>query len=706
MYRKSYTDLTRLGKNKRQKTAARKGREVVENQIQSNLEIPSNVVYHHVSSAVCNNRLEMPMNENLNLSGEFEQTSYEVPSYSNELIGEEELRYLSSDSDDNDESYDNDEFYDKFDEVDALKKSLRNWAVSFNVSLVSLTFLLCILRLHKCFNNLPSDARSLLKTPYSVKMVPVEPGHYSHIGLARNLRYICEKMKECITNIELLINVDGLPLFKSSCNELWPILGKIINVPSVKSIIFPIGIYCGPGKPKSCTEYLKEFVEETKKLIRDGLCINDKVLSISIKGFILDTPAKSFLLNTKGHTGYYSCTKCTQSGVWLQNRMTFPELNAPLRSHEAFLQQEDEDFHCGETLLTTIPGLHFIHSFPLDYMHLVCLGVVRSIMYLWIFVPSHPQKLPSKIINEISSKLVALKSSMPAELNRKPRSLNEIKRWKATEFRQFLLYTGPVVLKQVFIKEYESLYYHFLSLSISISILLSPKFCINDDYCKYAENLLKHFVTTTMHLYGHQFITSNMHGLVHLVDNVEHFGPLDFSSSFSFENYLQNLKKMVRKGDKPLPQVIKRLSEIISSDSFLIPSTNTDEFPKFAKPHFQGPLLNNSDPNRQYSSIQFSNYSIETTSPNSCCIFKCGSILLVENVVFCQERKRMVVIGREFLQKTSFYSSPFLDSSDLGVHIVSNLSDLLEKSVSHISGKMVLLPFEDKQVAFPLLHSL
>ena len=57
---------------------------------------------------------------------------------------------------------------------------------------------------------------------------------------------------------------------------------------------------------------------------------------------------------------------------------------------------------------------------------------------------------------------------MPSEFSRQPRSLKDLDRWKATEFRQFLLYTGPIVLQDIIS---DNVYEHFLALSMTLTIL-------------------------------------------------------------------------------------------------------------------------------------------------------------------------------------------------------------------------------------------
>jgi len=42
--------------------------------------------------------------------------------------------------------------------------------------------------------------------------------------------------------------------------------------------------------------------------------------------------------------------------------------------------------------------------------------------------------------------LASVRKHISDEFARKPRSLSEVKMWKATELRQFLLYTGPIAL--------------------------------------------------------------------------------------------------------------------------------------------------------------------------------------------------------------------------------------------------------------------
>lgn len=82
-----------------------------------------------------------------------------------------------------------------------------------------------------------------------------------------------------------------------------------------------------------------------------------------------------------------------------------------------------------------------------------------------------------------------------------------------------------------------------------------------DEYLTYAQDLIHFFIKTFIKLYGIQNISHNVHSLIHLVDDVRRFGPVDNLSAFKFENYMQILKKYLRKTEKPLQQVVRRYIE-------------------------------------------------------------------------------------------------------------------------------------------------
>ncbi|KAJ8950037.1 hypothetical protein NQ314_008043 [Rhamnusium bicolor] len=117
--------------------------------------------------------------------------------------------------------------------------------------------------------------------------------------------------------------------------------------------------------------------------------------------------------------------------------------------------------------------------------------------------------------------LIEQATNIPLEFNRKPRSVNECKRWKATEFRQFFLYTGPVVLKSILSA---SRYSNFICLHVSITMLSRSNY---KKYLEYSKNLLKYFIETFITLYGKEYTSHNIHNLIHLPADVNLFGPLD-----------------------------------------------------------------------------------------------------------------------------------------------------------------------------------
>ena len=173
---------------------------------------------------------------------------------------------------------------------------------------------------------------------------------------------------------------------------------------------------------------------------------------------------------------------------------------------------------------------------------------------------------------------------MPREFLRKGRPLQEVDRWKATEFRQFLLYLGSIILKA---KLPDHFYKHFMLLSVAVYCLASPIFC--QPYCDYAKQLICLFVSQVGVLYGETQYVYNIHALVHLADDVSRFGALDIFSSFAFESFLGKLKRLVRKPNFPFQQIIRRLSEDCFKDMQCI-SDGEPGCGIVKKEHHNGPL--------------------------------------------------------------------------------------------------------------------
>lgn len=182
---------------------------------------------------------------------------------------------------------------------------------------------------------MPSDARTILKTEdVRNKISNLPPGKYYHFGLKPTLllQLIQNDFKGDEVNIS--INVDGLPLTKSSNSQFWPILIKIDELKQLRP--FPIAVYHGERKPNNSNIFLQRFTEEMKILQEEGLHLNNRILKANISKILCDTPAKAFILCVKNFNSYQSCTKCWVEGLFINNRMTFPELNSKLRTDEEF----------------------------------------------------------------------------------------------------------------------------------------------------------------------------------------------------------------------------------------------------------------------------------------------------------------------------------------------------------------------------------
>lgn len=238
------------------------------------------------------------------------------------------------------------------------------------------------------------------------------------------------------------------------------------------------------------------------------------------------------------------------------------------------------------------------------------------------------------------------------------------------------------------------MYKNFLLLSASMHILLNPSLCV--DYLGSAKEYLDCFVRHFGEVYGREMISYNVHGLTHLTADASRYGALDNISGFPFENFLGQLKHLVRKPSQPLEQIITHVPELKTT----LP---VESVPKFLHmSHARGPLPTEVSNAVQYEQLHLPQFVVKLWNGDNCIQLQ-SDIVLVRNIFHYMGET--FVLYQKFRSSRPFFS--YRTSSDgLGIWNVSRLDDQLKyTAIEGITNKCVLSPHTPNcYVAIPLLH--
>ena len=105
---------------------------------------------------------------------------------------------------------------------------------------------------------------------------------------------------------------------------------------------------------------------------------------------------------------------------------------------------------------------------------------------------------------------------------------------------------------------WEEAFSHYLLYFCSMTIFSSNN---HKPLWPLAKRLMYIYVKKFADFYGRTNLTTNVHGLIHIYNDVDNFGAIDDISAYDFINHLQILKGSCKSGNRCMEQVITRCKE-------------------------------------------------------------------------------------------------------------------------------------------------
>ncbi|CAF2918961.1 unnamed protein product, partial [Rotaria sp. Silwood2] len=215
--------------------------------------------------------------------------------------------------------------------------------------------------------------------------------------------------------------------------------------------------------------------------------------------------------------------------------------NLTLRTHSAYLDaaREAQKKSTNGKVVTVegIKGLSTllqVFEYPrqivFDYMHLICLGHLPSVIKRWC------QNIDESTIRSIDASLSQLR--LPHNLN-VPflDSMVNVGHWKAKNGRLFVLNVGvPIVTLHL----PRLLASHFLLYSMAVKILHAPE---SIDEINLGEQIMNYYCKTAPLVHDPSVELFSLHAHIHLAQQVRRHGGLGHTSAFAFESCIRFIER-------------------------------------------------------------------------------------------------------------------------------------------------------------------
>lgn len=278
-------------------------------------------------------------------------------------------------------------------------------------------------------------------------------------------------------------------------------------------------------------------------------------------------------------------------------------------------------------------------------------------------------------------RLQQVKNYCPKEFSRKPQLMTKYRGFKATENRQLLLYTAPVVYYGLI---NSAAYKHFLLLHSAIRVLVSSS--LSEDHLHFAQTALNIFVNRAEDIYGPEFLSYITHCLLHLVDDVRRFGSLNELSMFPYENNMTYFRNACRKPHQHLQQIVNRRLEKLQIKQNV---NVTEEAVHSSRPWVSPVVFDAPLDSRQFQILDTGKFRISVKDQDNTILVQNLKICLVQSIILLRGRYYLAV--KKFCRVEDFFD---VGLPSVGAFRCSSLSDeVIIIDLNEVQSKCFRMPY-------------